>query len=68
MKADIGNYEITDATKIGTVAGKSFYAHPIFGDESDLLIEIDGALYHSGEWDLPTSCVVPYIILEITQS
>ena len=40
-------------TYLMTVAGYRFYEHPHDGDESPMLVEIDGQFYQTDWWDRP---------------
>lgn len=40
-------------TLIGVVKGRSYYEHPEYGDEEELIIKVPGGWEFSGFWDLP---------------
>lgn len=39
--------------KIGTVKGRTYYEHPEYGDECELIIKVPGGWELSGFWELP---------------
>lgn len=42
-----------DCTRLALVAGYAVYEDPTFGDESPVLVAIDGVLVGSCFWDVP---------------
>lgn len=40
-------------TKIGTVKGRGYYEHPVYGDEEELIVKVPGGWELSGFWELP---------------
>jgi hypothetical protein len=47
-------FNALELTPVGTVAGIRFYEHPIFGDESPLIVKTKRGWIVTTHWETPT--------------